>query len=49
MRYSITLVNWEKYVFDWEKWNFQPIASSVHTAEFLALRKALNIYIDNFL
>ena len=31
MRYSITsnfknlLMNWEKYVFYWEKWNFEPI------------------------
>ena len=38
--------NWEKYAFHWEKWNFEPIGNSVHTAEFLPLGKALNIYID---
>ena len=30
-----------------KKWNFESIEDSAYTAEFLALRKALNIYIDN--
>ena len=44
MRYSITSncknlsINWEKKFF-WEKWNFETIANSAHTAEFLALGK----------
>ena len=52
MRYSITSnfknlsMIWEKYVFHWEKWNFEPITNSAHTAEFLALRKVLNKKID---
>ena len=27
-------MNWEKFVFNWEKWSFEPIENSVHTAEF---------------
>ena len=52
MRYSIILdfknlsVNWDKYVFHEEKWNFEPIANSAHLVKNLALGKALNIYID---
>ena len=30
-------MNWEKYDFHWEEWNFQPIANSAHTIRFLAL------------
>ena len=30
-------MNWEKYDFHWEEWNFQPIANSAHTIGFLAL------------
>ena len=29
--------NWERYVFHWEKCNFEHIANSVHTVESLAL------------
>ena len=36
----------EKIVFHWEKQNFEPIGNSTHKAEFLALGKARNIYID---
>ena len=52
MRYSITSncnnvsMNMEKYVFQLEKLNFEPTANSAHTAERLALGKALNIYIN---
>ena len=38
--------NWEKYFLQWEIYNFEHIGNSVHTTEFLALGKALNIYID---
>ena len=37
--------NWEKYDIHWEKWNFEHIGNSVHTAEFWVLGKALNVYI----
>ena len=46
MRYIIHL---EKYVFHWEKWNFEPIMNSAHTAERLALVKALNKNMDHLL
>ena len=39
-------MNREKYVFHWQKLNFEPIGNSAHKAGFLALGKALNIYID---
>ena len=26
--------NWEKYIFQWEKLNFEHLANSVHTTEF---------------
>ena len=29
-----------KYVFHWQKWNFEPIGIFVHTTEFLTLEKA---------
>ena len=35
-----------KYVFRWEKLNFEHIGNSVHTTEFLALGKIVNIYIN---
>ena len=49
MKYSISLdfkhlsmkMNWEKLIFHWEKWNFQPTGNSVHTTEIVALGKAL--------
>ena len=34
-------MNWEKWIFHLEKWNFERIGSSVRTAEYLALGKAL--------
>ena len=46
MIYSITSVNWEKYVFHREKCNFEPILNSARSAKFLVLRNALNIYYD---
>ena len=30
-------INWEKHVFYWENWNFEPIGKSAQTIEFLAL------------
>ena len=33
--------NSEKWFFDCKKWNFEPIRNSVHTAEYLSLRKSL--------
>ena len=49
MKYSISLdfkylsmkMNWEKLIFHWEKWNFEPTWYSVHTTEIVALGKAL--------
>ena len=49
MKYLISLnftclsmkMNWEKGTFYWEKWNFEPIGNSVHSTEYLALKKAL--------
>ena len=33
-------MNWEKLIFYWEKWNFEPTGNSVHTTEIVALGKA---------
>ena len=30
-------MNWEKYVFHWQKWNFELILNSLHIAELLVL------------
>ena len=46
IKFKKLLKNWEKYVFYWEKWNFEHIGNSVHNAEFLALGKVLDIYIE---
>ena len=32
---------WEKIIFHWEKWNFEPTGNSVHTTEIVALGKTL--------
>ena len=51
VRYSITSnlrisqKKFEKYVFCWEKLNFEHIGNFKHTTEFLALGKNVNIYI----
>ena len=45
MRYSITS-NFKNLSINWEKWNFEPIVNSAHTAELLTLTKALNKYMD---
>ena len=34
-------MNWEKLIFHWEKWNFEPTGNSVHTTDIVALGKAL--------
>ena len=59
MRYFISSsfknlsMNWEKYIFHWEKWDFEPIMNSAHMAESLkrpkALVKALNKNMDYLL
>ena len=55
MRYFISSnfknlsVNWKKYVFHWEKWDFEPIMNSAHVAELLALVKTMNKNIDYLL
>ena len=36
-------MNWVKYVFHWEKWNFEPTGNFAYTAQFLTLGKALLI------
>ena len=49
MKYSISLdfkclsmkMNWEKLIFHWEKWNFEPTGNSGHTTEIVVLGKAL--------
>ena len=51
MRYSITsnlriIKELAKHVFRWEKLNFEHIGNFLHTTEFLALGKAVNIYIN---
>ena len=43
------VMNLEKYVFHWEKWNFEPIMNSAHTAERLALVKTMNKNMDYLL
>ena len=44
MRYSITS-NFKNLSINWEKWNFEPIVNSAHTAELLTLTKAwINIW-----
>ena len=43
MKYSISLnfkylsmkLNWEKRIFHWEKWNFEPIGNYVYNTEYL--------------
>ena len=40
-KYFSMKVNWEKLIFHWEKWNFEPTGNSVHTTEIVALAKAL--------
>ena len=39
-------MNWEKYVFCWEKWNLEPIINTVQTAKLLGLGEALHKNID---
>ena len=39
-------MNRKKYVFHWEKWNFELIVNFVNNTQFLVLGKALNIYIE---
>ena len=34
-------MNWEKLIFQWEKWNFEPTGNSLHTTEILAFGKAI--------
>ena len=55
MRYSISsnfknlLLNWVKYVFQREKWNFEPIGNFAYTTGFLNFRKALLILLPLYL
>ena len=42
-------INWDKYVFRWEKWNFEPNENSAHTAEVLTYGKALLILLPLYL
>ena len=42
-------MSWVKYVFCWEKKNFEPIVNSMHTVDHLALVKALIKNIDHSL
>ena len=39
-KYLSMKMNWEKLIFYWEKWNFEPTGNSVHTTEIVALGKA---------
>ena len=49
MKYSIALnfkylsmkMNWEKWIFHWEKWNLEPNWNSVHIRKYWAIGKAL--------
>ena len=55
MRYSISpnfknlSMNWVNYVFQLEKWNFEPNGNFVHTTGFLTLRKSLLINLPLYL
>ena len=40
-KYLSMKMNWEKLIFYWEKWNFEPTGNSVHTTEIVALGKTL--------
>ena len=40
-KYLSMKMNWEKLIFHWEKWNFEPTGSSVHTTEIVTSEKAL--------
>ena len=42
-------MNWGKYVFHWEKWNFQCISKFAHTTELLTLGKAQLILLPLYL
>ena len=42
-------MNWEKYVFHLDKWNFELIGYSAHVTDFLALVKVLLTYIWRWL
>ena len=42
-------MNWQKYVFHWEKINFRPFANSAHTVKLLALGKTKNICINDLM
>ena len=42
-------INWEKYIFHREGWNFEPIGNFVHTTEFLTIGKALQILLPLYL
>ena len=46
LKFSNLSKNWGKNVFRWEELNLEHIGNSVYTTEFLALGKALNIYIN---
>ena len=39
----------KKYIFLWKNLNFEHIGNAVHTTEFLALEKAVNICINYFM
>ena len=51
LRFKNLSKNWEKYVLNWENGTLNKlgIGNFVHTAEFLALGKPLNIYIDHLM
>ena len=42
-------MNWEKFVFHWEKLIFEPTGNSANRAELLALGKTLNFYSDHLM
>ena len=47
--FKIFSMNWEKYIFHWEKWDFEPIMNSAYMAELLALVDVLNKNMDYLL
>ena len=42
-------INWEKYVFHLDKWNFELVGYSAHITNFLAIVKVLLTYIWRWL
>ena len=49
IKYSSIKMNWQKEIFHWKKWSFEPTENSVHTTGFFVLGNALlaRLYLSN--